>query len=131
MEYLIGVALGLVVGATGAVVGFDRERGFYPVVLIVIAFYYVLFATIDGSARVIGVEIALALGFSLFSVLGFRKNLWFTAGATVGHGIFDSFHGMIVHNAGMPVWWPGFCGTIDVVIGVVFAAQLVRGRAAK
>ena len=44
MEYLIGVILTLAVAAFAAVVGFDRERAFYPTVLIVIASYYALFA---------------------------------------------------------------------------------------
>ena len=39
MEYLIGVTLTLAVAAFAAVVGFDRERAFYPTVLIVIASY--------------------------------------------------------------------------------------------
>jgi hypothetical protein len=47
MEYLIGVILSLAVAGFAAVIGFDRERAFYPTVLIVIASYYVLFA--DGS----------------------------------------------------------------------------------
>jgi hypothetical protein len=36
MEYLIGVILTLAVAAFAFVVGFDRERAFYPTVLIVI-----------------------------------------------------------------------------------------------
>ena len=37
MEYLVGVVLGLVVGGFAAAGGFDRDRSFYPTVLIVIA----------------------------------------------------------------------------------------------
>ena len=44
MEYLIGVLLALAVAGIGAGIGFDRDRSFAPVVLIVIASYYVLFA---------------------------------------------------------------------------------------
>ena len=43
MEYLIGVILSLAVAAFVTVTGLDRERGFYPPVLIVVASYYVLF----------------------------------------------------------------------------------------
>jgi hypothetical protein len=40
MEYLIGLflALGISIGAT--LIGFDRERSFYPTVLMVIALLY-------------------------------------------------------------------------------------------
>jgi hypothetical protein len=34
MEYVIGVILTLAVAAFAAVIGFDRERAFYPTVLI-------------------------------------------------------------------------------------------------
>jgi len=44
MEYFIGffLALGISIGATA--IGFDRERSFYPTVLMVIALLYALFA---------------------------------------------------------------------------------------
>jgi hypothetical protein len=49
MEYLVGVILTLAVAAFAFVVGFDRERAFYPTVLIVIASYYALFAVMGAS----------------------------------------------------------------------------------
>ena len=39
LEYVIGVILTLAVAAFALAVGFDRERAFYPTVLIVIASY--------------------------------------------------------------------------------------------
>lgn len=39
MEYLVGAGLALGVGVFATVVGFDRGRALYPVVLIVIASY--------------------------------------------------------------------------------------------
>jgi hypothetical protein len=50
MEYLIGLILSLAVAGFAAVIGFDRERAFYPTVLIVIATYYVLFAAMGASS---------------------------------------------------------------------------------
>ena len=37
MEYVIGVILAAAVAGLATLVGFDRERAFYPTVLIVIA----------------------------------------------------------------------------------------------
>ena len=48
MEYLIGLILSLAVAGSAAVIGFDRERAFYPTVLIVIASYYCI-VRCDGS----------------------------------------------------------------------------------
>jgi hypothetical protein len=41
MEYAIGIVLALVVSGGAALVGFDRDRAFYPTLLVVIASYYV------------------------------------------------------------------------------------------
>ena len=65
MEYLIGIALSLAVAGTAAAVGFDRERAFYPVLLIVIASYYVLFAAMGASGQVVIFESLVAGGFLL------------------------------------------------------------------
>jgi hypothetical protein len=44
MEYAVGLILAAAVGAYGTAIGFDKERSFYAVVLIVVASYYILFA---------------------------------------------------------------------------------------
>ena len=60
MEYLIGLILSVAVAGFATLIGFDRERVFYPTVLIVIAFYYVLFAAAGASGRTLLIEIAIA-----------------------------------------------------------------------
>ena len=56
MEYLIGVGLAVAVCAFAMVSGFDRERVFYPTVLIVVAHYYILFAAMGSSTPVLALE---------------------------------------------------------------------------
>ena len=126
MEYLIGLILSLVVAGFAIIVGFDRERSFYPTVLIVIASYYVLFAVMGASGRMLVIEIAAASVFLLLAVLGFRKNLWLVSAAIVGHGLFDFVHHLIIENPGIPRWWPGFCLAFDVILGASLAVHLMR-----
>src|ERR1700757_1243380 len=126
MEYLIGLLLSLAVAGFAAVVGFDRERAFYPTVLIVIASYYVLFAAMGASRRTLIIEIMVAAGFLLGAVLGFRKNFWFIVAALIGHGIFDFVHHFFIDNPGVPHWWPGFCLAFDALLGVFLALRLIR-----
>ena len=128
MEYLVGVMLGLGVGALGALAGLDRDRAFYPTALIVIAAYYVLFAAMGASGSVLAIEIAVGIGFSLAALVGFKKNMWLVAAAIAGHGIFDFIHPVLYANPGMPVWWPGFCGSVDVVLGAWLALRLYQVR---
>jgi len=90
VEYLIGLILSVAVAGFATAIGLDRERAFYPTVLIVIASYYVLFAVIGGSSQALLVEIIVATGFLVFAVLGFKSSLWFAVAAIVGHGVLIS-----------------------------------------
>jgi hypothetical protein len=113
MEYAIGIALALVVAGSAAVVGFDRDRAFYPTVLVVIASYYVLFAVMSGSLHAVLVESAITTAFAALAVLGFRNRLWIVAAGLAGHAVFDAVHGSLVTNPGVPAWWPAFCLAYD------------------
>ena len=78
--------------------------------------------------RALLVEIAVASGFLLFAVLGFKRSLWFAVAAIIGHGVFDFVHHWLIQNPGVPGWWPGFCLTFDVILGAWLAVRLLRGR---
>jgi protein-S-isoprenylcysteine O-methyltransferase Ste14 len=51
MELVIGTVLALSIGLFATVTGLDRDRAFYPTVMIVIALYYALFAAMSGSMQ--------------------------------------------------------------------------------
>ena len=125
MEYVIGVLLALAVAGLAATI-FRRERAFYPIVAIVVASYYVLFAAMDGSGRTVIAESVAAAGFLVLALIGFRRNMWLVAVALAGHGVLDFFHHYLVTNPGVPSWWPGFCLAFDVVAGIACAWQLMR-----
>jgi hypothetical protein len=126
MEYVIGIVLALAVAGFAVAVGFDRERAFYPTVLIIVATYYILFAAMGGMRNTLIIESLVAAGFAIVAVLGYRKSAWLLAAGLIGHGLFDFIHHLFIDNPGMPLWWPGFCGAFDVVIGVFLAVRLTR-----
>lgn len=126
MEYLVGALLALGVGVFATVVGFDRDRAFYPVVLAVIASYYALFAIMGGALDVMAVEAMILGGFLAASVAGFWSSLWLVVVALLGHGVLDFVHPHLITNPGAPVWWPMFCLTFDVAAAAYLAARLLR-----
>ena len=126
MAYLIGAMLAFAVGGLATVVGLDRDRAFYPTVLIVIASYYVLFAVIGASPPVLVVESGVATAFGVLAIVGFRYSLWLIVAALASHGILDVVHGQVIANPGVPVWWPAFCLVFDVVAAAYLALLLVR-----
>jgi|SRR5688572_13080118 len=114
MPYVIGVVLSAVVAVFARSVGFDRDRAFYPTVMIVIAAYYVLFAAMSGSVQTVAIESAVMVLFAAAAVAGFKSSAWIVVGALAGHGVFDAVHGHLIENAGVPVWWPAWCLAYDV-----------------
>ena len=123
---IVGVGLAPVVVLLGRLSGMDRDRAMYPISLIVIAAYYVLFATMGGQQALTS-ELIAATVFIVIAIVGFRASLWWAAGGIAGHGLFDFFvNPHMTPNAGMPLFWPAFCGSIDVALGVLIAILLLR-----
>jgi hypothetical protein len=130
MGTIVGIVVGLCASLLGRVAGFDRDRAFYPTLLIVVASYYVLFAAMGGSTPALLTESAVMMGFVAAAVAAFRWRLWIAAAGLVGHGVFDVLvHGHVVTNPGMPPWWPPFCAAFDITAGAFLAWLLMRDRA--
>jgi hypothetical protein len=125
LAFTIGIVGALGVGFFARWIGLDRDRSFYPTVMIVIAYLYVLFAAIGGGAA-LTVELVIGTGFALLATLGFKLNPWFVVVALIGHGLFDWAHPHVIDNRGVPPWWPEFCSAYDVTAGVFLAVLLVR-----
>ena len=112
--------------AFALLVGFDRDRAFYPTLAVVVATYYILFAIVGRSTPALVRECVVAICFFVLAVAGFKKNLWLAVVALAGHGVFDFFHHLVIRNPGMPAWWPGFCLAFDVPAAAFLAVLLIR-----
>ncbi len=128
MGYAIGSVLAICVSIFARVVGLDRDRAFYPTVLIVVASLYVLFAVMGGTTQALLIELAIMLAFLLTAVAGFKINPWIVVAGLIAHGVMDFFHALLVTNAGVPVWWPAFCGAYDVAAGACLAWLLMHAQ---
>lgn len=126
MAYLVGALLALAVSGMATLSRLDRDRAFYPTVMVVIASYYGLFAVLGGSDHTLGVETAVITVFLAASLVGFKYSLWLVVAALAAHGIFDAFHDQLITNPGVPLWWPQFCLTYDVVAAAYLGYLLVR-----
>ncbi len=126
MEYMIGVGLALAAGVFGRWVGLERDRAFYPTIMIVIALLYGLYAVIGRSMQALASESVGIVAFVAAAVFGFKRNLWFVAAALFAHGVYDIFHPHLFTNPGVPNWWPPFCMSYDVT-AAGYVAFLLRG----
>jgi hypothetical protein len=126
MGFFVGAVLALAVTVFARLVGLDRDRAFYPTVLVVVASYYDLFAVIGGSMQALVGELVATGLFLVAVVVGFRRNLWIVAAALAAHGLFDLVHPHLVSNPGVPTWWPSFCLAYDVAAAVCLGWLLKR-----
>ena len=129
VPYLIGFVLALASVALSSLIRLER-RTFYTTVLIVVATYYILFAVMGGSSRALVIESLVAGLFVLFAAIGFRTHLWIVATGLALHGAQDFVHGAFVMNAGVPNWWPAFCGSYDVAAAIALM-WLIRRQPAR
>jgi hypothetical protein len=128
VEFLIGAVLALSVGLSATFIGLDRDRAFYPTVMVVIATYYGLFAVMGGSPQALGIESIVIVAFLGASIAGFKHSLWLVVAALAAHGVFDFLHGQLIANPGVPAWWPQFCLAYDVVAAAYLATLLSRSK---
>ena len=126
MPYIVGIAVAALVSLFANFFKFDRDRSFYPTVLIVVGSYYVLFATMAGSGRAVIVEVIVMMLFVAAAVAGMQWSPWFVVAGLAGHGVFDFFHGSIIDNPGVPQFWPPWCLSYDVMAAACVAILVVR-----
>jgi len=129
LPYVVGIVLSIGVAWFARWVGFDRDRAFYPAVLIVIASYYVLFAVMSGSVETVIQESIVMTVFAVAAVMGFKGSAWIIVAALAAHGVQDAVHSRIVANAGVPAWWPAWCLAYDVGAAAALAWLLTRAKA--
>ena len=123
---MVGSSLALAVSLVASWSGLDRERGFYPVVVIVSAACYILFAVMEGDASTVVAELVPFAIFLVLALVGFRKNLWLIVAALAGHGVFDAAHAILIADKGVPLWWPMFCLSYDIVAAWYLTWLLAR-----
>lgn len=118
MPVVIGVLSAVAIAALARFTRFDRDRSFYATVLVIIPTYYIVFAVMGGSSQALVWELAAAVAFSTVAIVGALHLPLLVGVGIVAHGLFDLVHYMMIQDAGVPDWWPGFCGSLDVVLGL-------------
>jgi hypothetical protein len=131
MPFVIGIVLAVAVAVFARRVGLDRDRAFYPTVMIVIASYYVLFAAMSGSVQTVVIESVVMALFAAAAVAGFKSSAWIVVVALASHGVFDAVHGYVIENTGVPAWWPAWCLAYDVAAAAGLAWLLRHEIVAK
>ncbi len=125
--YVVGALIAVAVAALGRVTRFDQDRSFYSTILVIIASYYILFAILGDSTNALVGETAIATIFSVVAVFGALRFPLLVGIGIAGHGVFDLVHHVVIENPGVPPWWPAFCMSVDIILGL-WVIGLSRSR---
>lgn len=125
--FIIGVVLTAMLLLISVMTGLARERGVYPVTLMAIALFYIVFAFEHGGPTEIIVQSMIGILFFLLAILGYKTSLYIVAAGLIMHGLFDMAYSGVASNPS-PEWWAPLCLAIDVVLGVflIFSIKIEK-----
>ena len=116
LAIFIGLCLALFIILAGKYSRFDRDTSYFPVLLIVIASYYVLFAIMQNQSIVF--ELMVASCFLFLAVFCAKKAPIVIGIALIMHGLYDILHVFVLKHQVAPHWWGEFCASVDIVLGI-------------
>lgn len=102
--------------------GYEKRNFSYPALLASFPVYYWLFALNANDYEALISEVIVGMLFITLAGLALRTNrtkrLAILAVGFICHGIYDVAHLNIYGDSVAPLWWPEFCGSIDILLGV-------------
>lgn len=114
---LSGVAAAVGTALAFRVVGFDRDRSSWPLVLIAIALSYVTLAAGAGASLSMWLEVAIAVPFVGAAVVAFHHHhRLILGGALIAHAGLDLLHRGLLDHAGVPPAYPWLCLGYDLTL---------------
>jgi len=99
-----------------------RRSWSYPLLLASFPLFYMFFALWINDKTELKNEFFGGLLFFIIATIYVRyRKPWVEPLLIAGfflHAAYDIFHDVFFINMGVPLWWPEFCGTVDLFIGL-------------
>lgn len=122
LALLAGIIIAIFIIWRFRITRLERKSWPYPLLLASFPAYYWVFALYANDTHALINEIWVGLLFVLIAMLavGLRSRyaLMLVATGCIAHALYDASHDLLFVNPGMPSWWPIFCGSIDVILGL-------------
>ena len=123
------ILVGFVAAALGglATLGLDDSDStiFAGVALSAIGGVYLGFAIGDGRTSAIAIQATSMLAFAIVAYIGIEEGSKAVIGAGwVAHGVWDALHHEHHGPTEVKTWYPPFCATADLVVGIPLIAGL-------
>ena len=100
----------------------ENKAWAYPLILSLYPVIYFCFALYANDNEALFNELIFAIPIFFICIISAIKNIKYSAFILavgyIGHAIYDIIHHQLFINSGTPLWWPEFCGTVDLIIGI-------------
>lgn len=132
LAFIIGIVVSILIIVPFKKTRLESSKFAYSFLLITFPFYYFAFAVYGNDYTVIPLEFLGGLVFFGIALLSLKFSDFykfnFLALGYILHGIYDVTHNSFFVNVGTPVWWPEFCGVIDIILGLYLVNLAFRHR---
>ena len=123
------ILLGVVVAAVGGLPALALDERDTTILagaaLSAVAGVYLGFAVADGRRSAVAIQAASALAFTTVAYVGIEQGSGALIGAGwIAHAAWDAIHHEHRGPTEVATWYPPFCATADLVIGVPLVAGL-------
>ncbi len=130
-----GVAIAIYIVVMLRKTKLEKRKWVYPLLLATFPVYYWVFAIYGADYTALQTELIAGILFIALSYWAYRLRnfnaLLVLAVGYIGHAIYDFGHNALFVNSGAPSWWPEFCGSIDMLIGIYFLIMAASLRMAQ
>lgn len=117
----IGVVIAVLVVLRFKARKLEKTTWAYPIFLATFPVYYWTFAVYASDYAALLKEFMVGVAFLVVAYIAYKfksfATLLLLAVGYVIHAAYDFYHDLFFVNAGVPTWWPEFCGSVDVLIG--------------
>ena len=117
------IAVGFALAAFGGLVTLGLDDSEQTAVagagLAAIAGVYLGFAVADGRTSAIAIQVVSLLAFVIVAYIGITEDSLALIGAGwIAHGVWDAIHHEHHGPTEVKTWYPPFCATADLVVGI-------------
>jgi hypothetical protein len=131
----VGIAIAICVVVWFRRTKLEKSKWVYPLLLSTFPIYYCVFAVYGSDYTALQSELFAGVLFFALCYWAYRLSsfnaLFVLAIGYIGHAIYDLGHNALFVNSGAPLWWPEFCGSVDMLIGIYLLAMATSVKMAQ
>ena len=122
LAVVFGITVGLYIIIQFKKTGLEKKHWVYPALLATFPVYYWLFAISASDYAALEKEAVIGFLFVALALIAYKiesfAGLLLLGMGYVCHAIYDVGHNQAFVNQGTPLWWPEFCGAVDLLVSL-------------